>query len=151
MVHQKLPPKSKESVKPPVTPIQQKGVVNSIDDRATAEVSAGHRAYFLRFRLQQSSLSGFAMLSHSNRFEQSQFEDMVREAVGICNGTRINTRREGMAKAKTPVDDPVRINEDLFAGDIAFVEAVMCDKWGFKRLFVTSAESEIIPTIKLNA
>lgn len=130
-------------------PVKHSSAADLMSDRVTLDIPAGHRVYMAQLRLRGSSLKAILWLSHTTKYEDSIFNDMVREAAKICEDSRIKNRRQEMADQKTPIDDPVRINEDLFAGDVSFVEVVMCDKWGFKKLFVSAGEGEIAATINI--
>jgi hypothetical protein len=72
---------------------------------------------------------------------------MLKEALLVINETRIPTRRQKLAEQKTPITDATKTNETLFEGDADVLQVVLCDKFGFRKLFYTPIEAEIIPTV----
>lgn len=96
-----------------------------------------------------STLTGLITLTHELWFSEDKLKAMVAEAVSICNNTRIANRRNEMAEKKIPLPEPVKTNETLFGGDLDFVEAVLIDKFQFRKLMYSIIETEIEPTIKI--
>jgi hypothetical protein len=152
--HVKLPsndePKPKVSTPAPATHLQVGGIpMQVIRDRATLQVDTGDFVYCARLKLQDSSLAGFVFLTHKAKWSREDLERMLSEAIKVCNDIRIPNRREEMATAKTQIDDAVKINEVWFEGDVEFVEAVMCDKFQFRKLIHSSVAGEVNRTINI--
>lgn len=133
-----LPPKS--AAKPDIPR-------NALNQRVALVVDEGEHVYVVRVKIKTGGLGGFIFLTHRNKIKQQQLAEMTTEAARICNEVRIPERRKEMAAAKTPCEDPVRINEVWFEGDVDFVEGVMCDKYEFRKLLHVTAAGEIDPTI----
>ena len=69
---------------------------------------------------------------------------------------RIDPRRKSLAASKMPMSkatsflaiqaDIVAKNEAWFASDVNFLEAVMCDKFNFRRVNINTAVLSLEPT-----
>lgn len=146
--HTSLPPR-KSAPKPEPVKTKVQSAQQFLTDRVSTFVSPGERVYFIRPKLKGSSLSGILFFTHTEQFDSRVFEGMLKEAAAVVNETRIPVRRNEMAEHKVPVPNPVETNETLFSGDIDALQIVLCDKFGFKKLFYSTGEVEIIPTIVL--
>lgn len=149
--HVSLPKKSKAPSLPESTPAQSPtstvGVEKFLADRVTSVAENGQYVYLVRAKLKNSTLSSMFFLCHVNQYDQRVFGDMMKDALAVINGTRIPTRRQRLAEQKTPIIDYVKTNETLFEGDADVLQVVLCDKFGFRKLFYTPIEGEIIPTV----
>ena len=121
---------------------------NTILGAATDQVKPGEYLYMARITMTGSRFAGISFFTSETRYEPEDFAAKVAEACKIATETRIGTRREQMAKSRTPVPDAVALNEKLFPSDVDFFEAVMADKWAFKIVRDTPASGEIEPTVK---
>lgn len=117
---------------------------------AAASVNVnGKHAYVVKIRMKGSTLAGLCFLTHHKKFSQVEVDAMISEACKVVNEIRLPARRQQMAKERTPVHEPQKINETWFESDVMFIEAVLADKYQFTVLRVTSSESEIEPAIKV--
>ena len=150
--HLSLPPRSsppKPAVVAPAPAVtsETQDIKQFLADRVTSVAENGQFVYMLQARLKGGTMTSILFLAHKNQYDLRVFGDMVKEAVAVVNGTRIPHRRAQMAKEKTPINDATKINETLFEGDADVLQVVMCDKFGFRKLFYTPMETEIIPTV----
>jgi hypothetical protein len=117
------------------------------NQRTTEKVNGLH-VYVVKVAMAGSTLSAWCFLTHEQFFNADDFGKICDEVVKLINETRLPFMRKQMEEKKTPVPDPVKLNETSFEDDAQFFEAALCDK-GFKKLFYTGIDRQIEPTVKL--
>jgi hypothetical protein len=121
--------------------------VENATSRSTIALT-GEFVYVLKVALRESSLSAWMFFTHKKKFTQAEFDAMVAEAVQITNEVRPLQRRQSFVDTAKPIPQPVqKYNEDMFEADSNFMECVFADKWGFKKLIFTGANTTLACTI----
>ena len=107
--------------------------------------------YFIRLKMGGSTLGGFALLVHDQKFTEDELKVMCDDAAKITNEIRIVNRRKDMVANRVPIADVDACNEEFFGTDVNFFEAVMCDRYNFRIIRCATAIAEIEPTAKKKA
>lgn len=128
---------------------QKLGLAEPVPERATRQVVSSDYAYFIHVRQQGTGIGAVTVLVHAKLFSQAEIDGMVAQASAIVDGVRITNRRAQMAQQKIPVD--AELNERLFPSDVEYFEAVMLDKFQFRKLASVNASTVIQPTVKAKA
>lgn len=107
----------------------------------------GKFPYYIQITQSHGGPGGIATLVHDKEFTADELKTMVAKATETVNLSRVTTRRVEMAKKKVGVTNAKETNATLFPSDLEFFEAVMCDKFDFKKLLPKAvAEGEIAAT-----
>jgi hypothetical protein len=104
-------------------------------------------AYLVAVSLHDNGISGATTLLHKDQLSPEQLQAMADEAAKVVFETRVTKRRVALAKSQTRVPSSTKANEDYFEEDIKFFEAVMMDKFNFRKLICTAASTTMTPTI----
>lgn len=151
MRHLRLP-ENEESVTTPTAPVVAEppklGKYTESESRRSLNVKPNEYVYVAKITASGSAVGAWIFLTHSVKYDQNQFDAMVRECREMVNTVRIPTRIAETAKNKVPIEDPVKTNESLFEMDADFIEVMLSDKFGFKKLYYTGTETDIDLTIK---
>ena len=108
------------------------------------------------FKLEQddSTLSSLVHLVHSDAFKQHEIDAMAAEASKIVNEVRLPTMRKDWADRRFPMpkdEEGVRtLNDNVFQQHATFFEAVLCDKFNFRRLHISATRTQIETTVRLS-
>lgn len=108
----------------------------------------GNQVYLIKVGLGETGLAGFSIFTHPKDFSQEELGTMLAATAQIVNETKVQTRRKALVKDRTPLEDPVKINEEFFRLDADFFETVLMDKYGFSLLRAHTGEINLEPTIK---
>lgn len=93
---------------------------------------AGNRLYLVQVSLGEEGVTGWLHLLHAREIQPEQFDVMLEEAMEQVIKLRIVPRRQGLSQSRTPIENPTLKNEECFDQDLKFLEAVLCDRFGFK-------------------
>ena len=138
-----------------VVPAPRRGVTTKVEakdqvPRRSYQKLGDFYVYVVQLRLAPANLpgqperpvAGIIHLCHQDLFSEDELAAMIVEAAKVVNEVRLPNRRQSMRGQKVGVD-PVVLNEQWFPVDADFLEAVMCDKFDFRKVQVTMAVEEI--------
>lgn len=119
--------------------------------RIVVDVPKGHHVYVVKACRTEGNIAAWLFLVHDKRFTQAEFDGMVVEAQTFVNEVRIPKRRDETARHKVSigatVEEAQKNNDILFEQDADFMEIMMIDRFGFKKLIWTGGQATLIPTI----
>jgi hypothetical protein len=111
----------------------------------------GHYCYVVKAKRTEGNIAAWIFLTHKDKFKTEEFEAKIAECEKFVNEVRIIKRREETARNKVPigatVEEAAATNDTLFEQDAEFLEIMMIDRFGFKKLMWYGGEATIIPTI----
>ncbi len=111
----------------------------------------GEHAYVIKANRTEGNIAAWIFLVHKDRFTEDEFKAQVAESEKMINEVRIPKRRDETAKRKIPmgnsVEEAQKMNDILFEQDAEFLEVMMIDRFGYRKLVWAGAEAKIIPTI----
>jgi len=108
----------------------------------------GKQVYLIKVGLGETGLAGFSIFTHPKDFSQEELGVMLAATAKIVNEVKVEGRRRALSKAHTPLENPVKVNEEFFSLDTDFFETVLMDKFGFSLLRVNIGVIDLEPTIK---
>ena len=105
--------------------------------------------YLIQVRQNGTGLSAITILVHTKEFDDKEMQQMLLDAAKIVNESRIAARRKALSDSRTPIRSVQSTNDECFPGDVEFLEAVLMDKFQFRRLASRNMQVDIDPTVKL--
>lgn len=99
-------------------------------------------AYAIQLSLKNEGVSSVTHLLHKKQFTSAELKQFADQAAAVLMNRILNRRRKMIKEGAEIKNTPEYLNNWFFDQDINFFEAVMCDKFDFRKLVIESALAE---------